>query len=313
MIKCLIATSELELWKTELERPEFASFQTTLVDNSEEAAAHLAEAEVAIGIPFLLAPGLEGATNLKWVQSTFTGFDALCAPGMRRDYALTNMRDVFSKPIAEYVFAHLLAHKNLLAKHAADQANSTWNQVPSHQIAGSTMTIFGTGSIGSEIARTAKAFGIQTIGINRSGRQVADFDQIYTMANVDQALAEPADTVVTVLPDTPETSNYFDAAFFDKLQGSPLFINVGRGQSVVEHDLIAALDQAKLDHAVLDVFQTEPLPKSSPLWSHDKVTVTPHKSGYISMQPIIDVVAENCRRYVSGEELMHLADFEKGY
>ena len=232
MIKCVIATNKSKAWQGELDRPEFAPFDMTLVENSDDAATHLKEAEVAIGIPFLLAPGLNEAVNLKWVQSTFTGFDALCTQGLRRDYTLTNVRDVFSKPIAEYVFAHILARKNLLFKHAADQSLSTWNQVSSDQIAGGTMTIFGTGSIGSEIARTAKAFGITTIGVNRSGKQVDHFDEIYAIADMNQALAQSADTIVTVLPGTSETTNYFDANFFDQLTGAPTFINVGRGQSL---------------------------------------------------------------------------------
>lgn len=313
MIKCVVGTRDPQDWENGLKRPEFENLDATIVTTVNEATDLLAEAEIAIGIPAFFAQGINSATNLKWIQSSFAGVDALCTPGLRRDYVLTNMKDVYGKPIAEYVFAYILSDTRRLPVHEQWQRASEWNQTESQVVEGRTIAIFGTGSIGSQIARIAKAFGMTTVGVSRSGTPSEHFDSTYGVNQLDEALSRPLDYLVGVLPGTDATTNFFNHNVFSQLKGGPMFINVGRGASAVETDIINALDTGLLSSAVLDVFQTEPLPQDSPLWTHDKVKLTPHNSGYINPEPIISVVADNFGRYQNNEPLLNQVDFELGY
>ncbi len=313
MIKCVVGTRDPEDWEKGLERPEFEMLDATIVTTTEEATALMQEAEIAIGIPAFFAEGINNATELRWVQSSFAGVDALCAPGLRTDYVLTNMKGVYGNPIAEYVFAYILSDKRRLTAHRSWQASSEWNQTESDVIEGSSIAIFGTGSIGGQIARIAKAFGMKTIGVSRSGQAANHFDSTFSIDQLEEALNEPVDYVVGVLPGTEATTNFFDTSVFSKLKGEPMFINVGRGASAVEADIVNALDAGLISKAVLDVFHTEPLPQDSPLWNHDQILLTPHNSGYVSLEPIVSVVADNFRRYLNSEPLLNQVNFELGY
>ena len=121
------------------------------------------------------------------------------------------------------------------------------------------------------------------------------------------------DYVVSVLPSMPETRGCLNRALLEDLKPGAVFMNLGRGDAVVEEDLLGVLRQRQIKAAVLDVFSVEPLPKDSPLWNEPNLYLTPHVSGYSISQEIFRIFAENYRRFLSGEELMYLVDFSRGY
>ncbi len=312
-MKCVILTRDVDEWLEIVESGKFPGIEATVSDDHSKVLAEVSEAEILMGVPPLIAPALESAPKVKWIQSSFAGVDAILAADVERTFTLTNVKGVYGKPIAEYVFAYVLSRKRRLVEHAQWHAENRWNQSASDVVEGETMAIFGTGSIGSEIARVAKAFGLATVGVNTSGKLGEHFDSCIAINNLGQLAESQPDYIVGVLPSTPATVDVFDAAFFNSLTKPATFINAGRGSNVDEEALIAALDAGKLYHAVLDVFKNEPLPKASPLWNHQHITITPHNSGYVSLKTIAHVCAANYRRYRTGEVLENIVDFEKGY
>jgi glyoxylate/hydroxypyruvate reductase A len=131
------------------------------------------------------------------------------------------------------------------------------------------------------------------------------------MDQLPEILAE-ADYVISILPSTPETIGLFAQQRFIEMKQSAVLINVGRGDLVNEADLVQALDNAELSHAILDVMQVEPLPNSSPMWQHPCITITPHVSGWHLGDSICDI-AENFRQLEKEQPLLHLVDRQLGY
>src|SRR5205807_1210187 len=127
------------------------------------------------------------------------------------------------------------------------------------------------------------------------------------------AFKQHADIIVVLLPWTPQTENFIDAAFLAGLRPDAALINVGRGQLIVDADLIAALDAGRLRHAVLDVFRTEPLPPEHPFWDHPRITITPHNSSATNPATAAAQVAQNVRRAMTGQALLHAVDRAVGY
>jgi phosphoglycerate dehydrogenase-like enzyme len=277
----------------------------------EETRAQVGRANLILGNPPLVRNYINDAKKVVWVQSTYAGIDALNADGLRKDYLLTNIRTVYGPPIAEYVFAYILAFKKEILENLAYQKERVWQQRVAGQIEGETLCVVGAGSIGKEVARIGKAFGMRTLGYRTKDEPVEFFDEIRT-GDLKQCVAK-GDYVVSILPNTGDTTNVFTADVFAAMKKTGMFINVGRGNAVNEHDVIGAVARKDIACAVLDVFKTEPLPADSPLWSSENILVTPHMSGYIVSDKEFEIFAENYRRFCAGEELMFTVDFSKGY
>lgn len=173
------------------------------------------------------------------------------------------------------------------------------------------MTVLGTGALGAAVARALAGLGFDVVGWSASGRAVEGLRVL-----PGEALAEAlgrAEILISLLPDTPVTRGLLDAARFALLPRGAALINPGRGTLIVEDDLLTALDAGQVGHAVLDVFQTEPLPPAHPFWAHPRVTVTPHIAAETRPQTAALLVAENLRRAMKGEPLLHRVDRERGY
>ena len=170
----------------------------------------------------------------------------------------------------------------------------------------------GTGSIGSDIAGMAKAFGMRITGFSRSGASVEGFERVFAGNQLDDFLAEP-DYLVCVLPNTPGTRHLLDAGAFRAMKSGCYLVNVGRGALIDEEALADALFKGELSGAVLDVFQDEPLPQESPLWNAPGLIVTAHVAAKSWPQDIARIFMENYRRYVAGKPLKYQIDFERGY
>src|SRR3989338_6171631 len=272
---------------------------------------NIGRANIMLATPPLARGYINAAKNVQWMQSTYAGVDALNAAELRKDYVLTNIRDVYGPPLAEYVFAYILAFRKELAENLAYQKTHEWKQRVAGMIAGQTLCIVGAGSIGKEIAKIGKAFGMRTIGYRSTNQPVEFFDEIYT-GDLKQCVAL-GDYVVSVLPNTKSTDDMFNAGVFASMKNTAVFINIGRGNAVNEVDLIAALKERKIAKALLDVFKAEPLPADSPLWNTGNLYLTPHMAGYIFNDRELEIFAENYRRFCAGEDLMYRVDFAKGY
>ncbi len=272
---------------------------------------NVGRANIMLATPPLARGYINAATNVKWMQSTYAGVDALNAEGLRKDYVLTNIRDVYGPPLAEYAFAYILAFRKELAENLAYQKNHEWKQRVARMIAGQTLCIVGAGSIGKEIARLGKAFGMRTIGYRTKHEPVEFFDEIYS-GDLKKCVAE-GDYIVSILPRTKNTDDVFTLDTFKAMKSSALFMNIGRGNAVAEGDLIAALKQKVIARAVLDVFKEEPLRADSSLWEVENLDITPHMAGYIFTEREFDIFKENYRRFSAGEELLYCVDFAKGY
>ncbi|MEJ2383311.1 MAG: D-2-hydroxyacid dehydrogenase [Xanthomonadales bacterium] len=282
-----------------------------LTDGVEAARDAAAGQSIVLGEPDLVAAVLDRLPELRWVQSTWAGVTPLIEHP-RRDYRLTGVKGVFGPQMAEYVLGYLLAHRLRLLERLGRQAQRDWWPQPSSTLAGRTLGILGTGSIGAAIARRARVFGLAVIGLSHRGRPQAAFDRVWPVAELADFLPR-ADFVASVLPDTPATRGLLDAAAIATLRRGAYFVNVGRGSVVDEAALASALNEGHLGGAALDVFREEPLPRSSPLWHAENTLVTAHVAARSWPRDIAALFIENYRRYAEGEALRHVVDFERGY
>jgi len=176
--------------------------------------------------------------------------------------------------------------------------------------------MLGFGVLGQDAARKLQALGFDVAGWSRSGRPVEGF-RVYGGGELDAFLAR-TDILVSLLPLTPDTHGILDRRLFAKLArhgrlGGPVLINAGRGGLQVEADILACLDDGTLKAAVLDVFETEPLPEDSPLWGHPAVTLTPHNAAVSEPEATARYIAEQIRRFERGEPLENVVDPSRGY
>lgn len=255
--------------------------------------------------------------TLKWVQGKAAGVDFLDLEKLERNkILLTNGSGIHSIPIAESVFGMLLSYARGIQTAVKNQQTKTWEKVDKlMELHEKTIMIVGTGKIGVEIGRLAKAFNMKTIGVNRSGRDVDYMDLLIKQPELKEQVKQ-ADIVVNILPHTDQTHYFFNEDIFSQMKEGTLFINVGRGPTVKTDDLIKALDNGKLAFAGLDVFETEPLPENSELWGREDVLITPHITGIAEhfKKRLFAIFEENLKAYLAGEDLpRNLIDYDQQY
>lgn len=254
-------------------------------------------------VAMLKSPGL------KWVQSGAAGFDnPVFGQVVQKGATLTTSHGQ-AVGMADYVLWGVLDALQRGPVRRAAQAAGEWSRHPFREIAGQTWTIVGFGAIGQGVAHRARAFGAHIVGVRRNQAPDPAADRIAAQGDL-PALLPQSDVVVLACPLTAETRHMADAAFFATLKPGAIFVNVGRGGLVDEPALLAALDKGVPEHAVLDVFETEPLPAESAFWSHPRVTLTPHASGMSAGNATRNdaLFLDNLRRYVAGEPLANAAD-----
>jgi len=257
---------------------------------------------------------VKDAPKLRWISSTGAGVDNVMAA---RDWLppgvpVTRMVHVFDTAMAEYTLGFLLAVQLDMRRLLRQQASKTWQGFNPSPLRGSTAVVVGLGSIGSEVARTLKAHGLNVIGVSRSGQPVDGIDEVYTVADIDAVLPR-AEYLVLVVPLTADTRRLIDERRLGLLPQGAVLVNICRGAVVQEDAMIAALQRGDLRFAVLDVFEKEPLPDDSPLWTMENVIVTPHMSGPDDIPVNAARFLENYRRFTSGEPLLGQVDFTRGY
>lgn len=280
----------------------------------EEAEAQLEGTEVVLGwkLPLQLLARPQ-AQSVRWIQSMGAGVDDLVSsPHIAATVRLTRIVDQFSAPMAEYVFAHLLAEYQNLQRTRAAQLDKEWRPFVPELLSGKTIGIAGLGSIGSEMVRKARAFDMTVHGLSYTGKQAQLVDRHYGPSEWREFVSE-LDCLVLVLPLTAETAQVVDRDVLLAMKPDAVLVNVGRGKLIVEDDLIAVLQAGHLRAAILDVFTQEPLAPDSPLWELPNVHVTPHLSGMNTDERICRYFADNVRRYLRGDQLMGAVDRRAGY
>jgi phosphoglycerate dehydrogenase-like enzyme len=249
------------------------------------------------------------SNRLSWVHTGAAGLDnPVWGQLVAKGAALTTGHGQ-AISIAEYVMGEVLSHFQRLPERRAEQAARRWTRLPFREIAGTRWLIVGFGAIGQGVAERARGFGAEIVGVRRSGGEHALASRMAKLEGVRILLPE-ADVVVLSAPLNDATRDMADAAFFAAMKPASVLVNVGRGGLVDEVALLAALDSGTPEFAILDVFQIEPLPETSPFWGHPKVALNPHASAFGSGQtPRNDALfLENLRRRLAGEPLLYEAD-----
>ncbi|WP_347552451.1 D-2-hydroxyacid dehydrogenase [Pseudalkalibacillus hwajinpoensis] len=288
------------------------------LSSMKEAETYLPEAEILLTYGEDLTQALiQKASQLKWIMVLSAGLERMPLEAIKeRNILITNARGIHSIPMAEYTISVMLQEARNTKQMILNESAKVWDKkLPMQEITGKTIGIIGTGAIGSEIARVARAFRMKTLGVNRSGHKAEHFNAIYENKDI-LSMLPLCDYVVGVLPSTKETKNYFKKEHFEAMKESSVFINIGRGDTVDEEDLIDALRQNRLKHAVLDVFKNEPLAPSHPFWEMENVTVTPHHSAISSgYQPrAIEIFEYNLKEFQSDSgEMKNVIDPDRGY
>lgn len=247
--------------------------------------------------------------DLRWLQSGAAGHDnpifaQIVAKGAR---LTTNHSQAIA--IAEYIVASVLDHFQHGPKRRAEQAAKRWTRVLFREVMGTRWLVIGFGAIGQETARRARAFGAHVTGVRRSSGPHPLADALIVPSEIASVLPQ-SDVVALTLPLTPETKDLVDARFLAAMKPHSVLVNVGRGGLIDEDALLAALERGTPEHAILDVFQTEPLPVESPFWGHPRVSLSAHTSAWGSGlgARTDDLFIENLTRYLAGKPLLNEAN-----
>jgi phosphoglycerate dehydrogenase-like enzyme len=293
----------------------------------------ITEAEVMYAIGGIPWPGQ--APRLRWIQAHWAGVDHLVNhPVWASQIMLTNSSGVHAINMGQYVLAQLLAWAHRVPRWLHYQRLGEWpekkgEKLMPDELRGRTLGILGYGSIGREVARLAKPFGLKILVTKQNARRLDDNeytvpgtgdpraelpDRIYPPEATRSMLAQ-CDYVVITLPLTTKTHHLFNEEVFKAMKPTAFLINVGRGRIIEESALIKALKKGWIAGAGLDVFEEEPLPSESPLWQMENVIISPHISGMTPAydERAVDIFITNLQRYLAGERLLNLVDRERGY
>ncbi len=309
-------------WLAERLHAEFPGHQIVDLGGYERLAAEIPDAEILIS--WSLRPEqFAAARRLRWIHSPAAAVHQLLFPELvASDVVLTNARDVHGPVVGEHAIALLLALAKRLPAAARHQQSRTWGQQAMwedrprpREVTGATLALVGMGSIGREIVTRAAALGMRVIAVREHPeRGPAGAHAVHGPAELDRVLAE-ADFVIIATPLTSTTQGLFNAARLARMKPDAYLINVSRGPIVDEPALAEALRNRTIAGAALDVFNAEPLPPDSPLWSLDNLLITPHTAAVTERlwERHHALIRENLQLYLAGKPLRGVVDKSKGY
>lgn len=248
----------------------------------EEAGALIGTAQAIAAFATMLDDALLAqARALRWVQALSSGVDRLLRlPSLRPEIAVTNVRGVHGPFVAEMALLLMSAASRRLPLLLSLQAAGVWKRHLGTPLHGKTVGIAGLGDIGSHIARYCRTFDMSVIGFGSKPRRDPEVDRFHLYSELAEHVGI-LDFLVLVVPMREDTRGLIDAAILRRMKPTAILVNVGRGGTVNENDLIAALTDRTIAAAALDAHASEPLPASSPLWRMDNVILTPHVAGYV--------------------------------
>lgn len=277
------------------------------VSDIKYAAAWLPPANVMKSFP-----------NLKLICSLGAGVDAILGdPTLPRDVPIVRVNDPdLTTRMSEYIVMHVLMHHRQQRRVDFNQSQKSWDSFPTHAASALTVGIMGMGVMGTDAAVKLAMLGFKVIGWSRTKKSIASVTS-YAAHERDEFLGQ-TDILISLLPATAETDGIINRSLIQKLSRrgpfkAPILINAGRGRQQVESDILSCLDSGELYAATLDVFQKEPLPITSLLWTHPKVTVTPHMAADSDPETICRYVHEQILKFDRGQILDNLVDKTRGY
>ncbi len=285
-----------------------AGFDDATLDRHADSA----DAVIAWKLPLEILPR---AKRLRWIQLTSAGAEQLLpARELLRDVVVTNTRGIHVDLMADYALGVLVMLQWDFPRMLRDQQTRTWNQRLAMPLAGRTLGVVGAGAIGGEIVRRAAAFGMEVIAVRRTPAPVDGARDVFTADRLHEALRR-CDFVILVVPVTEATRAMIGAAELRAMKRTAFLVNIARGSVVDEDALVAALRDGVIAGAALDVFDEEPLPAASPLWTLPNVILTPHVAGEPAdyARRVADVFVDNVARWRRHEPLRNVVDFERGY
>ena len=272
-----------------------------------------------VGVAWKINPYLLNRwESLKWIQMVSAGADEMLETlSERKNVVITSVRGIHANPIATYVMMMMPMISMGISKIIKNQSSSIWKQWSWNDLEGKILCQVGLGAIGKEIAKRAHQAGMIVKGVKHNILNEEEYDyidEIFDSEDIESALKN-CDYCVLALPLTEKTKGIFCEKIFSYMERKPFLINVGRGELVNDSDLLESIDGNLLSGAVWDVFPEEPLSSDSPLWSHEKVIVTPHISGLTRdyMQRVCNVFSENWKLWIQGKELQRLVNRSSGY
>jgi glyoxylate/hydroxypyruvate reductase A len=250
--------------------------------------------------------------NLQAISSYGHGADGLLADKKLPEgvpiVRLTN--ETMANWLSEYLLAVVLLKRRQLLEHASNPEFVEWGTAARHP--GNQLGILGLGYLGKAAAKVFLQMGFDVAGWSRTLKQIEGVSSYSGRDGLTEMLNK-TDYLVNILPLTDETLNLLNTETLSQLKRGAYFINVGRGQTLVEEDLIPLLDAGQLSGACLDVFRTEPLAEGHPFRKHKKILITPHNSCTTPPEAVAPQIYENYKRAISGRQLLNLVDLKHGY
>jgi phosphoglycerate dehydrogenase-like enzyme len=302
------------------EFPELRITQRTSYEGIEE---YLRDAEVIFTIS-LRPEQFAAATNLRWIHApTAAVHQLLFAELVNSNVTITNSREVHGPVVAEHVMALIFALAKKIPQAVLFQQKSIWGQeaiwkegAHPREISGATLGLIGVGSIGRRVAQMASALGMRVIAVREHVEKGSPegVEAVFPPSAIDEVLKQ-SDYVVLAAPLIAATQGLINADRLAAMKPGACLINVGRGAQVDEAALVEALRTGRMAGAALDVFEREPLPADSPLWSAENLLITPHTAGLTDKlwHRHYESFSDNLRRYVAREPLRFVVDKQKGY
>ena len=293
--------------------------ELVLVDSAEEMKKYADDVQALLGYCGMYQGKYP---QLRWVQSISAGVESCAANTQFNNKRVIAMNGAATSgpAIAEWVIGSMFLLQRHFQQYYLLQQNKEWPEwrekvAEGYEINGKTMLVVGLGGIGKQIAWRAKALGMTVLATRNSSRNGPEYVDYVGLSSELSALAKRADVVVNSAPLTDKTRGIFNQEFFKDMPSNAIFINIGRGGSVVQDDLIAALKQGDIRAAALDVTSPEPLPVESELWGLPNVFITPHHSSRTDESALRRwvLIKENMRRFVAGEAVFNLVDLQRGY
>ena len=271
-------------------------------------------ADIEVVLAYKLPPGFVASLpNLKAIINLFAGVDPILADPDLPDVPIGRMVDpAMANDMAQYVLLHALRYFRQMPIVETHQREHKWEWLKAPRIEDYTVGVMGIGAMGGRVAAMLAATGFIVRGWGRSPREIGGIESFHGEAGLEPFLGG-TNILVNVLPKTAATIGLISARTLAMLPRGAYFINIGRGEHVVDQDLLAAFDSGQIAAATLDVFPTEPLPADDPYWDHPRVTVTPHHSGNIRISSNVRVLAENIRRALAGKAMLDPVDRARGY
>lgn len=317
-IALILFTAKLSTKHREKLAETFPEQEIVYSKSEDETIKYLPEAEIIVTYGSDLTEDLlRNATSLKWIMVISAGVEELPFQLLKeKNVLVTNAKGIHKVQMAEYAISMLLQVYRQGKTIMEREKEQNWDPtVKVNEISSKTIVIVGTGAIGQEVARLAKAFRMKTIGISRSGKAVDFFDENHAFDNLNQVLPQ-ADFLVSVLPSTGETKEFFRDEHFRAMPEHAVFLNMGRGDAVKSEVILKAIQTGEIAHAVLDVFEEEPLPEGHPLWTEENITVTPHISGkspyYVARA--MEIFTENLKNHLEEKDnYINKVNLSRGY